>query len=151
MFPLQRAPPLGGGLKYHMLCSGATKIHTHTHTHTPHTHTHVYIKGILLIVSTFSLSLCLATLSTEPLIFPTSSVRFSCPVVSDSPWPHGLQHARCPCPSPTPGAHSYSFHQVSDAIQPSHPLMSPSPLHSILPSISIVSNESVLCIRWPKD
>ena len=50
-----------------------------------HTHTHVYIKGILLIVSTFSLSLCLATLSTEPLIFPTSSVRFSCPVVSDSP------------------------------------------------------------------
>ena len=31
-----------------------------------------------------------------------SSVQFSCSVVSDSLWPHGLQHARLPCPSPTP-------------------------------------------------
>ena len=30
------------------------------------------------------------------------SVRFSHSVVSDSWWPHGLQHARLPCPSPTP-------------------------------------------------
>ena len=28
----------------------------------------------------------------------------SCLVVSDSLWPHGLQHARLPCPSPSPGA-----------------------------------------------
>ena len=35
-------------------------------------------------------------------------------------WPHEPQHARPPCPSPTPG--------VGDAIQPSHPLSSPSPL-----------------------
>ena len=27
---------------------------------------------------------------------------FSCSVVSDSMWPHGLQHCRFPCPSPTP-------------------------------------------------
>ena len=26
--------------------------------------------------------------------------------MSDSSWPHGLQHARPPCPSPTPGAYS---------------------------------------------
>ena len=26
----------------------------------------------------------------------------SCSVVSDSLWPHGLQHARLPCPSPPP-------------------------------------------------
>jgi len=32
------------------------------------------------------------------------TVLFSCSVVSDSLWPHGLQHARLPCPSPTPGA-----------------------------------------------
>ena len=32
----------------------------------------------------------------------------SCSVVSDSLWPHGLQHARLPCPSPTPGAYSNS-------------------------------------------
>ena len=33
-----------------------------------------------------------------------SLVQFSCSVVSNSLWPHGLQHARPPCPSPTPGA-----------------------------------------------
>ena len=31
-------------------------------------------------------------------------VQFSCSVLSDSLWPHGLQHARLPCPSPTPEA-----------------------------------------------
>ena len=35
-------------------------------------------------------------------------------------------------------------HQVSDAIQPSHPRLSPSP-----PSIRVFSNESTLCTRWP--
>ena len=40
-------------------------------------------------------------------------------------------------------------HQVSDAIQPSHPLSSPSPA-SLFPSIRVFSNESVLRIRWPK-
>ena len=37
-------------------------------------------------------------------------------------------------------------HPVSDVIQPSHPLSSP----SIFPSIRVFSNVSVLCIRWPK-
>ena len=32
------------------------------------------------------------------------SVQFSCSVVPDSFWLHGLQHARLTCPSPTPGA-----------------------------------------------
>ena len=41
-------------------------------------------------------------------------------------------------------------HQVTDAIQPSHPLSSPSPPASVLPSIRVFSSESVLCIRWPK-
>ena len=36
------------------------------------------------------------------------SVQFSRSVVSDSLWPHELQHARPPCPSPTPRVHSYS-------------------------------------------
>ena len=35
--------------------------------------------------------------------------------------------ARPPCPSPSPGACSDSVHRVGDAIQPSHPLSSPSP------------------------
>ena len=34
--------------------------------------------------------------------------QFSHSVVSDSLWPHGLQHARLSCPSPTPGACSNS-------------------------------------------
>ena len=34
----------------------------------------------------------------------SSSVQFSPSVVSDSLWPHGLQHARSTCPLPTPGA-----------------------------------------------
>ena len=37
-----------------------------------------------------------------------SSVQFSCSVMSDSLWPHELQHTRPPCPSPTPGVHSNS-------------------------------------------
>ena len=37
-----------------------------------------------------------------------STVQFSCSVVSDSLWPHALQHARPPCPSPTPRAYSNS-------------------------------------------
>ena len=34
-----------------------------------------------------------------------SSVQFSRSVVSNSLWPHELQHARPPCPSPTPRVH----------------------------------------------
>ena len=38
----------------------------------------------------------------------TSSVQFSHSVMSDSLWPHGLQHARLLCPSSTPEACSNS-------------------------------------------
>ena len=37
-----------------------------------------------------------------------SSVQFISSVMSDSLWPHELQHTRPPCPSPTPGVHSNS-------------------------------------------
>ena len=40
--------------------------------------------------------------------------------MSDSLWPHELQHTRLPCPSPTPEIH---IHWVGDAIQPSHPVI----------------------------
>ena len=39
-------------------------------------------------------------------------------------------------------------HRVDDAIQPSHPLSSPSSAFN-LPSIRVFSKESVLHIRWP--
>ena len=41
-------------------------------------------------------------------------------------------------------------HRVSDAIQPSHPLSFLFLLPSIFLNIRVFSNESVLCIRWPK-
>ena len=61
------------------------------------------------------------------------------------------QHSRLPCPSPTPGAYSNSF----PSSQWCHPTNSSSiiPLllpPSIFPSNRVFSNESVLCIRWPK-
>ena len=66
-------------------------------------------------------------------------------------WPHGLQHIRLPCPSPSPGACSNS-HLLNSVIPSNylilcHPLLL---LPSIFPSIRIFSNESALCIRWPK-
>ena len=41
-------------------------------------------------------------------------------------------------------------HRVGDAIQPSHTLLSPSPLAPNPPSIRVFSNESTFRIRWPK-
>ena len=38
-----------------------------------------------------------------------SSVQFSCSAVSNSLWPHGLQHTRLPCPSPSPEAYPNSY------------------------------------------
>ena len=56
-----------------------------------------------------------------------SSVQFICSVMSDSLWPQEPQHARPPCPSPTAGVYQTPVCWVGDAIQPSHPLSSPSP------------------------
>ena len=79
-----------------------------------------------------------------------SSVQFSDSVVSDSLQPHGLQHARPPCPSATPGVYSNSC----PLSQWCHPTISSSvvPFSVHLQSFpaSGSSNESALCIRWPK-
>ena len=76
---------------------------------------------------------------------------FSHSVMSDSLWPHGLQHARLPCPSPTPRACSNScpssLVMSSNRLILCHPLLL---LPSIFPSVKIFSSESVLPIRWPK-
>ena len=41
-------------------------------------------------------------------------------------------------------------HRVGDAIQPSHPLSSPSPPAPNPSSIRVFSSESTLCMKWPK-
>ena len=61
-----------------------------------------------------------------------------------------LQHTRPPCLSPIPRVYWNSVCQVGDAIQPSNPLSSPSLPASVFPIIRVFSNESALCIRWPK-
>ena len=78
------------------------------------------------------------------------SVQFSRSVVSDPLQPHELQHSRPPCPSPTPGVHSNTS---IESVMPSshlilcHPLLL---LPPIPPRIRVFSNESTLCMRWPK-
>ena len=70
-----------------------------------------------------------------------SSVQFSCSVMSDSLWPHRLQHTRPPCPSPTPEFIPTCVHWVGDAIQPSCPLSSPSP-----PAFSLSQHQALF--QW---
>ena len=55
-------------------------------------------------------ALLLLTNTTAAELFKSlnDSVQFSYSVVSDSLWPHGLQHARPSCPSPTSGVYSGS-------------------------------------------
>ena len=72
------------------------------------------------------------------------SVQFSCSVMSDSLWPHELQHARLPCPSPTPRAYSNSC----PLYQWCHPTISPSLAFSLSQHQGLF--KSVLRIRWPK-
>ena len=75
-------------------------------------------------------------------------IQFSCSVMLDSLWPHGQQHTRLPVLHQLPELAQIHVHQVSDAIQPSHTLSSPSP--PIFLSIRAFSNESALHIWWPK-
>ena len=59
------------------------------------------------------------------------SVQFSCSVMPDSLQPHGLQHASFPVHHHFLELVETLVHQVSDAIQPSHPLLSPSAAFSL--------------------
>ena len=63
----------------------------------------------------------------KALTLELNLAQFSRSVMSNSLRPHELQQARLPCPPPTPRAYSNSCPCVGDAIQPSHPLWSPSP------------------------
>ena len=84
---------------------------------------------------------------TENLI---GSLLFSCEVVSNSLWPHGLQHARLPCPSLSPGVCSNSW----PLSRWCHPTISTSvvPLFSCPQSFEGLFQRvgSSFRIRWPK-
>ena len=67
-------------------------------------------------------------------------------VMSDSLWPHGLQHTRLPCPSPPSWGSKDGDGFWCHLILCGPLLLRP----SILLSIKVFSKESALCIRWPK-
>ena len=76
-----------------------------------------------------------------------SSVTQSCPTLCDP--------MNCSTPGLPVHHHLLEFtqthiHQVSDAIQPSHPLLSPFPPAPNPSSIRVFSSESLLHMRWPK-
>ena len=73
-------------------------------------------------------------------------VQFSLSVLSNSLWPRGLKHARLPVHHQLHEHAQTHVHRVSDAIQPSHPLLSPSPSAFNLRHIRVFSNESALCL-----
>ena len=82
---------------------------------------------------------------------PVILLLFSHLVMSNSLWPHGLQHFRFPCPSQSPRACSNSC----PLSQWCHPTISSSavPFTSCLqsfPASGFFFDESVLPIRWPK-
>ena len=75
---------------------------------------------------------------------------FSCSIVFDILWPHGLQHTRLPCPSLSSRVCS-NWCPLSQWCYPTifcFPLLH---LPSIFPSIRVFSNESAFHIRWPKN
>ena len=76
-----------------------------------------------------------------------SSVAQSCPALCD---PMNRSMPGLPVHHQLPESTQTHVHQVSDAIQPSHPLSSPSPPALNLSQHQVFSNESALCIKWPK-
>ena len=71
--------------------------------------------------------------------------------MSDSLWPHGLQHTKFLCLPPISQS-LLKFMSIESVVLSNHlilchPLIL---LPPILPSIRVFSNESALCIRWPK-
>ena len=94
--------------------------HAHTHTHT-HTHNNYIYPG-----------------------YCCSSVSKSCPTLSNS------MHCSMPgflVPPHLLGFAQVHVHWIGDAIQTSHPLSSSA---FSLSQLRVFSNESVVCIRWPK-
>ena len=75
-----------------------------------------------------------------------SSVAQPCPTLCN---PMNRSLPGLPVHHQLPESAETHVHCVGDPIQPSHPLLSPSPPACNLASIRVFSNESVLHIMWP--
>ena len=78
------------------------------------------------------------------------SVQFSHSVVSDSLEPHNRSTPGLPVHQQLPEFAQTHAHQVGDAIQPSHPLLSPSPPAPNPSQHQGLSKRVKFCMRWPK-
>ena len=83
----------------------------------------------------------------DQLFFQFSSVAQSCPTLCD---PMNCSTPGLSVHHQLPEFTQTHVHRVHDAIQPSHPLSSPSSPPPIPPTIRVFSNESTLRMRWPK-
>ena len=83
----------------------------------------------------------------HPKPFQFSSAAQSCPTLCD---PMNLSTPGLPVHHHLPESTQTHVHQVGDTIPPSHPLLSPSPPAFNLSQHQGLSNESALCISWPK-
>ena len=88
-------------------------------------------------------------LANKLLSFSVSSVQFSRSVVSDSLRPRESQLPGLPVHHQLPEFTQTHVHWVGDAIQPSHPMSSPSPPAPNPSQHLVFSNESTLRMRWP--
>ena len=125
------------------------------------------------ILSRIVIAFFLRNFSSSVATAQFSSVQCSRSVVSDSLWPHGLQHIRPPCPSPSLGVYSNScplspwcHPTISSAVIPfsshyqSFPAWGSFQMSKLFASsgqnigvsvsASVFSNESTLRMRWPK-
>ena len=80
-------------------------------------------------------------------MFQFSPVAQSCPTLCK---PMNCRTPGLPVHHHLPEFTETHVHQVGDAIQPSHPLLSPSPPAPNPPSIRVFSNKSTLRMRSPK-
>ena len=111
---------------------------------------HVYTS--LVNELTWGISLVNFIILNHCCVFEISSVQFSsvaqsCPTLCD-PMNHSM--LGLPVHHQLLEFTQTHLHQVSDAIQPSHPRSSPSPPAPNPSQHQIFSNESSLCMRWPK-
>ena len=83
------------------------------------------------------------------MLYTSTDVQFSHSVVSDSLQPHEPSMPGLPVYHQPPESTQTHVHRAGDAIQPSHPLSSPSHPTFNLSQDRVFSNELALQIMWP--
>ena len=104
------------------------------------------IKRFYIDVKSHTAFLPFSIISQNPSV-QFSSVAQSCPTHCN---PMNCSTPGLPVHYQLPEFTQIQVHQVGDAIQPSHPLSSPSLPAPIPPSIRVFSSKSKLHMRWPK-